>query len=342
MASLEAAVATLFEPSPDARLVGVELELLVYHPDRSRPVTIAESSAALATDPTLMTEAGISFEPGGQVELSPAPDTDVERLLARLAALQERTRRALAASNLTAVAQGTDAWRGNDVVGLQKPTDRYLHMQEHFDRIGPWGRRMMRQTAGLQVCVSLEPGGAGREQWLLSNLMAPVLQAMFASSPVLEGRRTGFASTRSALWQVLDPARTGFSDYSFAGDAVDSYLRFAGNAPRIPLPGTNDPVATHLSTLFPPVRPRRHYLELRCLDAVPAEQVDLAVRLVSRLLQVRDLRVAALDLLLEYGLDMTRAWQRAARDGLGDGDLAALAARLLQTADLEPALEFAA
>lgn len=339
---MAAAVGALFRPTADQRLVGVELELLVYHQNRSLPVTIGESTAALAADPTLMDDAGISFEPGGQIELSPAPESDVETLLGRLQNLVARTMRALEAAGLTAVLEGTDGLRANDAVGLQKANERYLRMQEHFDRIGPCGRRMMRQTASLQVCVSLEPGTAGRQQWLLANLMAPVLQAVFANSPVLEGRRTGLASTRSALWQVLDPSRTGFNGDQFAGDPAQAYLRFAERAAPILISGAADPVATHLTTLFPPVRPRGDYLELRCLDSVPLERVALATRLISRLLHEADLREAALRSLMCEALDMTAAWVIAARDGLAAPQLAARADRLLEIAELGSELEPAA
>lgn len=338
MQSLSDVVEALFQPSDDQRLVGVELELLVYHDDdRARPVSVDAITAALAGDPGLAAEANVSFEPGGQLELSPSPDGDAEGLLIRLGRLMNRTARVLSAHGLRAQLQGTDAWRRNDAVGLQKPTDRYLRMQQHFDRIGPAGRRMMRQTAALQVCVSLEPGDAGREQWLLANRMAPVLQARFANSPILEGRRTGMASTRSALWQILDPSRTGFNGEHYRYDAAAGYLAFAARAGWIPMKDVADPMATHLSTLFPPVRPRGEYLELRCMDAVPMAEVGLAVRLVSRLLHEPTCRRRALDMLDAMHLDMRTAWVRAARYGLADAQLALCADDLLAIADLPSA-----
>src|ERR1051326_5797291 len=100
MRSLAAAVEALFEPSSHQQLMGVELELLAYQHDRALPVTIAQSTSALTADPTLIADANVSFEPGGQIELSPAPDSDVERLLGRLDELVERTRTALGAAGL--------------------------------------------------------------------------------------------------------------------------------------------------------------------------------------------------------------------------------------------------
>lgn len=343
MGSLAQAVKALFEPASNHRLVGAELEMLVYHQeDLHRPVGIEQSSAALAADRGLIADGNVTFEPGGQLELSPSPDADPERLVKRLGDLYGRTERALARAGLMPVLLGTDSWRTNDAVGLQKRSDRYVRMQDHFDRIGPWGRRMMRQTAGLQVCVSLEPGAAGREQWVVANLMAPVLQAMFANSPALEDRLTGLASTRSAVWQLVDRTRTGFSDYCFDGDPAFGYLRFAAGAARIPIIGPAGSDQTHLSTLFPPVRPRGDYIELRCLDAVSLDRVGTAIRLASRLLQDPDRRAVALTLLRAARLDMRTAWNRAARHGMADAGLAALAAGLVDIAGLERTPEVAA
>ena len=64
---------------------------------------------------------------------------------------------------------------------------------------GDAGRRMMRLTASLQVCVDLLPGRAGREQWLVANLAGPSLVAAFAG-----------ARERTRIWQGIDPARTGY------------------------------------------------------------------------------------------------------------------------------------
>jgi glutamate--cysteine ligase len=64
--------------------------------------------------------------------------------------------------------------------------------------------------------------------------------------------------------------------------------------------------------LFPPVRPRGGYLELRYLDAQPVERLGEVIGTVSRLLYDGRARRAALDLLLPRAGEQTRAWDEAA------------------------------
>jgi glutamate--cysteine ligase len=64
--------------------------------------------------------------------------------------------------------------------------------------------------------------------------------------------------------------------------------------------------------LFPPVRPRGGYLEVRYLDAQPAWRIPEAVGVVASLLYDDRARHDALDLLLPRAQDQHRAWTEAA------------------------------
>ena len=89
----------------------------------------------------------------------------------------------------------------------------------------------------------------------------------------------------------------------------------------------------HLTTLFPPVRPRR-WLEIRYLDRVPDAVWPAVVFTLATLL---DDPVAA-DIATEATEPVATAWDRAARVGLGDRRLYAAANRCVQiAADLVPA-----
>jgi glutamate--cysteine ligase len=185
-------------------------------------------------------------------------------------------------------------------------------MQAEFDRVGPNGRRMMRLTASLQICVDLLPGQDGVEQWLVANLAGPALTVAFANSTALDGRPTTIPGARTRIWQGVDMRRTGYDGRHLdLADPVGAYLAFAAAAPRLPIPETADP-AYHLSTLFPPVRPRGGYLEVRYLDAQPYERIGEAVTTVAGLLYDRRARRDALDLLLPRASDHDRAWSEAA------------------------------
>jgi glutamate--cysteine ligase len=64
--------------------------------------------------------------------------------------------------------------------------------------------------------------------------------------------------------------------------------------------------------LFPPVRPRGGYLEVRYLDAQPLWRIPEAVAVVAFLVYDDRARHDALDLLLPRAHDQHRAWAEAA------------------------------
>jgi glutamate--cysteine ligase len=308
---LEQAVRRLFAPARRPGRVGVEVELIpVTDTDLPQPVDPAVLIEGFDGD--FVASARPSFEPGGQLELSPPPSgtaaslvDQVHRLLTRAAVIAHKR-------GVRLEAVGTNPYHSCAQVPLRTPTPRYVAMQREFDRLGPNGRRMMRLTASLQITVDLLPGPAGREQWLVANLAGPPLAAAFANSTVIDGRPTAITGARTRIWQDVDPRRTGYDGRHLdLTDPVGAYHAFAVAAPRLPIPATADPTY-HLSTLFPPVRPRGGYLEVRYLDAQPVHRIGAAVAVVAGLLYDRRARRDALDLLLPRAGDQQRAWTEAA------------------------------
>lgn len=245
----------------------------------------------------------LGFEPGGQVELSlpPVPDASIAAVR-----LHEEVKALRADCRSVGVALLDDPVDERDGgVPLQLVSERYRSMQRHFDTIGPAGRRMMRRTASTQVCLDWWPGDAGLEQWRLLNLAGPFLAAAFA-------RSTGPLS-RLATWLAVDPGRTAFDGRLLSGPCpVSAYAHLAATAHPI-LSGTD--VAAHLTTLFPPVRPRGRYLEVRFLDAQPVEQVADVAGVLSALLYDDELRATTLGQLEPETSELARLWRGAA---LGD------------------------
>lgn len=339
--------------------IGLEAEfVLIRAADPRAPVAIDDAMRPLASMPSLIRTGGLTFEPGGQLELSPAPAPSPALALRELDALSRRTAQALRRRGIRLVATGLDHWRSAELIGLQTPRDRYRVMQDHFDAIGPSGRRMMRQTASLQVCVDRPAGPGAARQWLAANLIGPALAAAFRTSPA--------GDNRTAVWLGVDPSRTGLDGAQVdAADPVGAYLRFALDAAVMPLPrpgaGGNprpvpltlgswivegvarpdpDDIRHHLSTLFPPVRPRGRYLEVRFLDAQPSGTRQAAVALVCILLADPIAREAAIEVTGDDPATLAAAWVRSAQAGLADPwlrntarELAALAGARVESID---------
>jgi glutamate--cysteine ligase len=237
-------------------------------------------------------------------------------------------RQRLATDRLSLVGYGLDPVRPPV---RQTGEPRYAAMERHFDRRGSAGRLMMCSTASVQVC--LDAGADDAEiaaRWQSMYALAPVLVALFANSPLLEGRPTGWRCSRQAVWSRIDPTRTrppadveplqpktsdpraAYARYALdaellavrrpdrpwdapAGLTFRGWLR--GESPaELGRPRVDD-LEYHLSTLFPPVRPRGH-LELRVLDAQLDDRWQLVAAVVATLLDdpvARDEALAAVE-----------------------------------------------
>ena len=193
MPDLRATVGAMFAPAPYPGLVGVELELIPVT-DTPLPRPVAPARLAAGFDAGFVRAAVPSFEPGGQLELSPPPRPTVEDLVADVAVLSRRATAIAAARGIRLEAVGLNPYHSCADVSLHLPTPRYLAMQRAFDEVGPDGRRMMRLTASLQIAVDLLPGRAGHEQWLVASLAGPPLAAAFANSAFAGATRPGSAA----------------------------------------------------------------------------------------------------------------------------------------------------
>ncbi|MBM7784081.1 glutamate-cysteine ligase family protein [Tenggerimyces flavus] len=305
------AVERLFAPARRPGGVGVEIELITVT-DTAESCPVDPAVLAAGFDAAFVEAARPTFEPGGQLELSPPPRYSRARLIHDVHTLIGRATAIAHERGVRLETKGVNPYHSCADVPLRTPKPRYLAMQEAFDEVGPEGRRMMRLTASLQIAVDLFPGEAGHEQWLVANLAGPALAAAFDNS---QGERT-------RIWQRADLRRTGYDGrYLDPTDPIGAYLDFAKAAPQLPIPETED-ACYHLTTLFPPVRPRGGYLELRYLDAQPLERIGEAITTVETLLYDAQARRAALDLLMPRVGDLQQAWNESA------------AGRSPQTADL--------
>ncbi|MGH9263448.1 MAG: ergothioneine biosynthesis glutamate--cysteine ligase EgtA [Acidimicrobiales bacterium] len=322
--------------------VGVELELhtTVAGDARRRP-PVDDLVAAVAG--LHLPEGGrVTLEPGGQVELSSRPHLGASAAIAAtagdLCALLDR----LAAAGIGTSAVGLDPSRpyGRTIGG-----PRYDAMESYFSGDGGAGLAMMCATASVQVNLDLGDTATLPRRWRLAHALGPVLVAAFANSPVAAGVPTGARSSRQQIWAVLDPSRSApalsslppvdaWARYALAArvmlvrcaadrcEAVTDGLTFSGwmaEGHELGYP-TLDDFAYHLTTLFPPVRPKG-WLELRMIDAVPDPWWQVAVAVAAALLD----DPAAFRVAERTCGPVAGCWPEAAAHGLGHPGLASAA-----------------
>lgn len=296
--------------------VAVEHELLVADTSSGATVPVEAVRAATAHAPY---SAHLGFEPGGQVELSLAPADSSADISRRLREEVAAMRRDCAAAGIRLDDTPMDS-RTEAEVPLQLRSPRYVAMQRHFDTIGPAGRRMMRRTASTQVCLDWWPGRAGLEQWQLHQLVGPFLAAAFTR----RRHTVRECPSRLATWLAVDPARTAFDDRLLQGaDPVQAYTEFAMGATILTPP---DDVDQHLSTLFPPVRPRGRYLEVRYPDVQRENVVGVLVTVLATLSYDDRMRAHTLRRMRYVRGHLDEHWHGAAH---GVDDVAAVGRELI-------------
>ena len=320
----------------------------------------------------LSSGSSLTVEPGGQLELSSAPAATLGELL-------EETGRDLAALRDAAAAVGLELC-GYGLDPLRPPRrlldlPRYAAMEKFFDREGPWGRQMMCGTASVQVCLDSGDEGTGesgyRSRWRLLHAIGPVLVAAFANSPIRGGQPTGWRSARQQVWSNMDPGRTRAPEPLADGDPRDAWAAYAldaslmcvrepgsedwsappgltfrdwvrGGGPGTLRAPTEEDLDYHLSTLFPPVRPRGH-MELRMIDAQPGDGWIVPAAVASALAgdeRAADAAMAAAEPVWagnEQGpcprSDARDPWLRAARSGPADRDISRASRQCFEAAD---------
>ncbi|MFJ3670171.1 ergothioneine biosynthesis glutamate--cysteine ligase EgtA [Streptomyces sp. NPDC090106] len=354
-AEVEALVRGICFKTGPPRTLGVEVEWLVHELRTPQlPVTPERLEAAYAALRAVPLRSALTVEPGGQLELSSPPAASLTEVIGTLSADLDTVRTALTGHGLGLVGLGHDPWHSPRRF-LHEP--RYDAMEACFDRTGtgPAGRAMMCTSASVQVCLDAgheEPGplGHGRRWWLAHQLGA-VLVAAFANSPLVGDEPTGWLSTRQLRWTEIGAGRAGAPPLT--GDPRTAWARHVLDSPVMcirrdgrdwevpdsmtfrewtrsgsPRPPTREDLDYHLTTLFPPVRPRGH-IELRMIDAQPGEDGWIVPVAVTTALfddpEAAETAYRAVKPLAERSLGLPAPhnplWLDAARTGLADPEL---------------------
>ncbi|MEB4207484.1 ergothioneine biosynthesis glutamate--cysteine ligase EgtA [Mycobacterium sp. 94-17] len=327
--------------------VGLELEAHCHDPaNPHRRPSWGEIGAVLGALPALPGGSRITVEPGGAVELSGPPADGVVAAIDAMRLDQAVLQPAFAEAGLGLVFLGADPLRPPQRIN---PGARYRAMERFFatSQSGEAGAAMMTSTASIQVNLDAGPRDGWAARVRLAHALGPTMIAITANSPMLDGDFTGWVSSRQRVWGRMDSARCGPILGASGDDPGTDWARYALKAPvmlvhnpdaeavtrwvpfadwvdgRVLLGDRRPSVADleyHLTTLFPPVRPRQ-WLEIRYLDSVPEALWPAVAFTLAVLLDDQ----AAADVAAAAVAPVATAWDTAARVGLRDRRLYAAA-----------------
>ena len=348
MLSIDQLVEQFIPPAeqPYALLVGFEYEVFLFDPalgyrpvaydgERgldallSRCATLAratrhppEGSGRIANKLALPDGGQISLEPGGQFEFSSAPVGTFKGLLDQLTGFLKLIDTLCDEFSLHAFYGGVTPEHTLDQIGLIIPTERYRLMDAYFPRVGQMGRRMMRQSASIQVTFDFANVDLGVQLLRAALLASPFIAAPFCHAPFVDGAASSFRSYRGPIWADTDNARSGLPpgyarpDYSFADYAahvvqapmfffetedglIDADCMTFDDFNRNGWRGreaTVDDFNLHNSTIFTDVRLKRT-VELRSVDAQDPQLVAPLLAFACGLLMCSNARKRTLDVL---------------------------------------------
>jgi glutamate--cysteine ligase len=170
-------------------------------------------------------------------------------------------------------------------------------MRDYMPKKGRLGLDMMLRTCTVQTNLDYQSEADMVKKFRVSLALQPIAVALFANSPFVEGRPTGYLSYRSYIWTDTDPDRCGTLPFVFdPGFGFERYVDYMLDVPmyfvyrdgryidasgqsfrdfmagRLPALTNDVPRigdwADHVTTAFPEVR-LKTFLEMRGADGGP-------------------------------------------------------------------------
>ena len=305
------------EKDPKQWCIGTEHEKFIYTLDEFAPVEYGGDKGIEAIlhylsdtyDMTPIMENGmyvalktnegasISLEPGGQLELS---GNIVKTLHHSCIETSKHLRQMLdvtAKLGLGMIGLGFHPTASKEQINWM-PKGRYKIMKNYMPKVGNLGLDMMLRTCTIQTNLDYQDEEDMRRKFKTSLALQPIATALFANSPIKDGRLTKIQSNRALVWTDTDPDRCGvpqcvfepsfgyeqwidyvldvpmyfiYRDGQYLDVAGKSFRKFMNSEYSDEFFGHTASMLDfedHITTIFPDVR-LKGYLEMRGADGGP-------------------------------------------------------------------------
>ncbi|NUN14522.1 MAG: glutamate--cysteine ligase [Myxococcales bacterium] len=325
-------------PVPYFGTVGIE-SILHFLADRFGWEKYSENGHLIALT---RGDASLTLEPGGQVELSGGifatiheTYSELQQHLHELAAVSEQFPVEFEWVGLHPLAKLEDVhW---------VPKDRYGIMASYLPTRGTMALAMMKLTCTVQANIDYSDELDAFRKIRTGFAISPIVSSIFANSPLVEGKPSGFRTFRQHIWSDVDPDRCGLLPFVF-GDNPEIFTNYTEWALDVPmffihrdgryvdvagvpfrkylsdgLLGHHATVADwelHLSTLFPDIRLKK-YIETRSADTVTPSQIPALPAFWKGLCYQPDACAAAWEVMRDFTVEEHLLLRKvAAREGL--------------------------
>jgi len=175
--------------------------------------------------------ANVSLEPGGQLELSGAPQETIQQTCDEVNEHLKEVRHVARKIGARFIGLGAAPIWTHDQMPVM-PKGRYKLMTDYMGRVGTHGTQMMYRTCTVQVNLDFGSEADMVQKLRVALALQPVATALFANSPFFEGKPNGHQSWRRRIWRSLDDARTGMLPFVFEdGMGFERYVDYALDVP---------------------------------------------------------------------------------------------------------------
>jgi glutamate--cysteine ligase len=158
--------------------------------------------------------ASVSLEPGGQFELSGAMLETIHQTCAEVHTHLAEVKAVCEEIGAGVLGLGFDPKARREDVDWM-PKGRYKIMREYMPKRGNLGLDMMLRSCTVQVNLDFDSEADMIKKMRVSLALQPIATALFANSPFVEGKPSGYQSFRSFIWTDTDPDRTGMLPFVF-------------------------------------------------------------------------------------------------------------------------------
>ena len=302
------------------RLIGTEFEKILFDKDGCRvpyrgPKGIGKFLKSFAEEHNfcvleknengeilgLKTSDGIiTLEPGAQIELSTNTWKNLHDLGKEWESHSQKILKKCREFDYRYLSIGIDPIHSAEKISLI-PKKRYEIMAQYLPTKGRLAHWMMRLTAAIQVSLDYTSEEEAMEMFKIGLGISPFVTAMFANSPIIEGKKSGYLSYRSYVWSHTDPDRCGtldcllkkddlrFQDYAKIITHVPLMFRYDAQNNIMPAQGESlyqwmkrenrepslEEIKMPIQQIFTEIR-LKSFLEFRGMDS-PIPELNMAV-----------------------------------------------------------------